>query len=89
MIPPAQMHAAQWNIVKRMIQIGWPHAQGVKGKADPGGLAQFRDMQSYSPRYFRHTRQCDDFIGVGHPIWRDGYEAAGPGQMDYARDQIK
>ncbi len=89
MIPPAQMHAVQWNIVERMVQIGWPHAQRVKRKADTGGLTQSRDMQSRSPRYFRHAGQRDDVSGVGHPIWRDGYEAAWPGQMGHARDQIK
>ncbi|GLV28567.1 hypothetical protein TomTYG75_10890 [Sphingobium sp. TomTYG75] len=83
------MHAAQWNIVERMVQIGWPHAKGVKGKADPGGPTQSRDMQSRSTRNFRHTRQRDDVSGVGHPIWRDGYEAAWPGQMGDARDKIK
>ena len=89
MIPPAKMHAAQWNVVDRMVQIGGPDAQSIERQADPCGFPQPRDVEPYSACNFRDAGDSDDVSWMGHPMWGDGDEAAGPQQMGDPGDQVE
>ena len=44
MIPPTQRFSVKRDAVKRMVEVGWPYAQGIKRKADCGPFARLWDQ---------------------------------------------
>ena len=89
MIPPAKVHAAQRNVVQRVIEVGGPNAQGVKRKADPGRSPESRDVQSNSARNLSDPRERDDVSRIWHPMRGNGDEAARSGYMGDPGDQVE
>ena len=89
MIPPAKVHAAQRNVVQRVIEVGGPNAQGVKRKTEPGGSPESRDVQSNSTRNLSDPREGDDVSRIWHPMRGNGDEAAWFGYMGDPGDQVE